>query len=176
MPLRHEPVALALSRQPLPTLDRSRYAPASGVARGAYVLADPPDGQPEVILIATGSEVAMTVEAYERLTADGIRARVVSMPSMQLFDQQPQSYRDEVLPPAVTARVSIEKGSTFGWDRWVGLTGAVIGMSTFGASAPMKVLQAKFGFTPENIVSTARAQLGLTHTEPPGITLEEANR
>ena len=176
MPLRHEPVALALSRQPLPTLDRSRYAPASGVARGAYVLADPPDGQPEVILIATGSEVAMTVEAYERLTADGIRARMVSMPSMQLFDQQPQSYRDEVLPPAVTARVSVEKGSTFGWDRWVGLTGAVIGMSTFGASAPMKVLQAKFGFTPENIVSTARAQLGLEHTEPPGITLEEANR
>jgi transketolase len=176
MPLRHEPVALALSRQPLPTLDRSRYAPASGVARGAYVLADPPDGQPEVILIATGSEVAMTVEAYERLTADGIRARVVSMPSMQLFDQQPQSYRDEVLPPAVTARVSVEKGSTFGWDRWVGPTGAVIGMSTFGASAPMKVLQAKFGFTPDNIVATARAQLGLAHTEPVGITLEEANR
>jgi transketolase len=176
MPLRHEPVALALSRQPLPTLDRGRYAPASGVARGAYVLADPPDGEPEVILIATGSEVAMTVEAYERLTADGIRARVVSMPSMQLFDQQPQSYRDEVLPPAVTARVSVEKGSTFGWDRWVGLTGAIIGMSTFGASAPMKVLQAKFGFTPENIVATARAQLGLAHTEPPGITLEEASR
>jgi transketolase len=176
MPLRHEPVALALSRQPLPTLDRSRYAPASGVARGAYVLADPPDGQPEVILIATGSEVAMTVEAYERLTADGIRARVVSMPSMQLFDQQPQSYRDEVLPPAVTARVSVEKGSTFGWDRWVGPAGAIIGMSTFGASAPMKVLQAKFGFTPDNIVATARAQLGLAHTEPVGITLEEANR
>jgi transketolase len=176
MPLRHEPVALALSRQPLPTLDRSRYAPASGVARGAYVLADPPDGEPEVILIATGSEVGMTVEAYERLTADGIRARMVSMPSMQLFDQQPQSYRNEVLPPAVTARVSVEKGSTFGWDRWVGPTGAIIGMSTFGASAPMKVLQAKFGFTPDNIVSTARAQLGLAHTEPPGITLEEANR
>jgi transketolase len=172
MPLRHEPVALALSRQPLPTLDRGRYAPASGVARGAYVLADPPDGEPEVILIATGSEVAMTVEAYERLTADGIRARVVSMPSMQLFDQQPQSYRDEVLPPAVT----VEKGSTFGWDRWVGPTGAIIGMSTFGASAPMKVLQAKFGFTPENIVATARAQLGLAHTEPPGITLEAASR
>jgi transketolase len=176
MPLRHEPVALALSRQPLPTLDRSRYAPASGVARGAYVLADPPDGEPEVILIATGSEVAMTVEAYERLTADGIRARVVSMPSMRLFDEQPQFYRDEVLPPTVTARVAVEKGSTFGWDRWIGLTGAIIGMSTFGASAPMKVLQAKFGFTPENIVSTARAQLGLAHTEPPGITLEEANR
>src|SRR3712207_3139886 len=114
MPLRHEPVALALSRQPLPTLDRSRYAPASGVARGAYVLADPPDGEPEVILIATGSEVAMTVEAYERLTADGIPARMVTMPSMQLFDQQPQAYRDSVLPPAVTARASVEKGSTFG--------------------------------------------------------------
>ena len=176
MPLRHEPVALALSRQPLPTLDRSRYAPASGVARGAYVLADPPDGEPEVILIATGSEIAMTVEAYERLTSDGIRARVVSMPSMQLFDQQPQSYRDEVLPPAVTARVSVEKGSTFGWDRWVGPTGAIIGMSTFGASAPMKVLQAKFGFTTENIVAIARAQLGLAHDEPPGISLEEAKR
>jgi transketolase len=176
MPLRHEPVALVLSRQPLPTLDRSRYAAASGVARGAYVLADPPDGEPEVILIATGSEVAMTVEAYQRLTADGIRARVVSMPSMQLFDQQSQSYRDEVLPPAVTARVSVEKGSTFGWDRWVGPTGAIIGMSTFGASAPMKVLQAKFGFTPENIVAAARAQLGLAHTEPPGVTLEALNR
>jgi transketolase len=169
-------VALALSRQPLPTLDRSRYAPASGVARGAYVLADPPDGEPEVILIATGSEIAMTVEAYEQLTADGIRARVVSMPSMQLFDQQPQSYRDEVLPPAVTARVSVEKGSTFGWDRWVGPTGAIIGMSTFGASAPMKVLQAKFGFTTENIVAIARAQLGLAHDEPPGISLEQAKR
>jgi transketolase len=176
MPLRHEPVALLLSRQPLPTLDRSRYAAASGLRRGAYVLADPPDGEPEVILIATGSEVAMTVEAYERLTADGIRARVVSMPSMQLFDQQPQSYRDEVLPPAVTARVSVEKGSTFGWHRWVGTTGAIIGMSTFGASAPMKVLQAKFGFTPENIVSAARAQLGLAHTDPPGLTLEASNR
>src|SRR5215218_3004244 len=180
MPIRHEPVALMLSRQPLPTLDRSRYAPASGVARGAYVLADPPEGaaggEPEVILIATGSEVAMTVEAYEQLTAGGVRARVVSMPSMQLFDKQPQSYRDHVLPPAVTARVSVEKGSTFGWDRWVGPTGAIIGMSTFGASAPMKVLQAKFGFTLDNIVSTARAQLGLAHTEPPGITLEEANR
>jgi transketolase len=161
MPLRHEPVALVLSRQPLPTLDRTRYASAAGLARGAYVLADPPDGDPDVIVIATGSEIAMTVEAYERLTADGVRARVVSMPSMQLFDKQPQSYRDHVLPPAVTARVSVEKGSTFGWDRWVGPTGAIIGMRTFGASAPMKVLQAKFGFTPDNIVAAARAQLGL---------------
>jgi transketolase len=173
MPIRHEPVALMLSRQPLPTLDRERYASAAGVARGAYVLADPPEGEPEVILIATGSEVAMTVEAYEQLTADGIRARVVSVPSMELFDKQPRSYRDEVLPPSVTARVSVEKGSTFGWDRWVGPTGAIIGMSTFGASAPLKVLQAKFGFTVENIVATARTQLGLEHdTDVPGVTLE----
>jgi transketolase len=173
MPIRHEPVALMLSRQPLPTLDRRRYASAAGLARGAYVLADPPSGEPEVILIATGSEVAMTVEAYERLTADGIRARMVSMPSMELFDKQPRAYRDEVLPPSVTARVSVEKGSTFGWDRWVGPTGAIIGMSTFGASAPLKVLQAKFGFTVENIVAAARTQLGLEHnTDAPGVTLE----
>ena len=176
MPIRHEPVALILSRQPCPTLDRSRYAPASGVARGAYVLADPPEGGPDVILIATGSELAMTVDAYEQLTADGIRARVVSMPSMQLFDKQPQSYHDEVLPPSVTARVAVEKASPFGWDRWVGTTGTVIGMSTFGESAPMKVLQAKFGFTTENIVATARAQLGLPHTDPPGTTLESSDR
>ena len=174
MPIRHEPVALMLSRQPLPTLDRTRYAPASGVARGAYVLADPPDCDPEVILIATGSEVGMTVEAYEQLTADGIRARVVSMPSMELFDKQPAAYREEVLPAAVTARVAVEKGTPFGWDRWVGSTGAVIGMSTFGESAPMKVLQAKFGFTTEHIVATARAQLGLDHAEPEGTTLEPA--
>jgi len=172
MPIRHEPVALMLSRQPLPTLDRTRYAPASGLARGAYVLADPPEGEPQVILIATGSEVAMTVEAYEQLTADGIRARVVSMPSMELFDKQPRSYRDEVLPPSVTARVAVEKASVFGWDRWVGLSGAIIGMHTFGASAPMKMLQAKYGFTTDNIVATARAQLGLPHEEPPGTTLE----
>jgi transketolase len=173
MPIRHEPVALMLSRQPLPTLDRQRYASAAGLARGAYVLADPPSGEPEVILIATGSEVAMAVDAYERLTADGIRARVVSMPSMDLFDKQPRSYRDEVLPPSVTARVSVEKGSTFGWDRWVGPTGAIIGMSTFGASAPLKVLQAKFGFTVENIVATARTQLGLEHdADAPRVTLE----
>jgi transketolase len=114
----------------------------------------------------------MTVDAYEQLTADGVRARVVSMPSMQLFDQQPQAYRDEVLPPAVTARVAVEKASPFGWDRWAGSAGTVIGMSTFGESAPMKVLQAKFGFTTENVVATARAQLGLDHTEPEGTTLE----
>jgi transketolase len=113
------------------------------------------------------------VQAYEQLTADGIRARVVSMPSMELFDQQPVTYRDQVLPPAVTARVSVEKGTTFGWDRWVGPNGAIIGMSTFGASAPLKVLQAKFGFTPQHIVATARAQLGLDHdTDAPAVTLE----
>jgi transketolase len=173
MPIRHEPVALMLSRQPLPTLDRERFASAAGVARGGYVLADPPSGEPEVILIATGSEVAMTVEAHDRLAADGIRARVVSMPSMELFDKQPRSYRDQVLPPSVTARVSVEKGSTFGWDRWVGPTGAIIGMSTFGASAPLKVLQAKFGFTVEHIVAAARTQLGLEHDiDAPGVTLE----
>jgi transketolase len=177
MPIRHEPVAVILSRQPLPTLDRSRYSPASGVARGAYILADPPEGDPEVILIATGSEVAMTVEAYEQLTADGIRARVVSMPSMELFDKQPGAYREEVLPSAVTARVAVEKGSTFGWDRWVGPSGAIIGMSTFGASAPMKMLQAKFGFTTDNIVSGARAQLGLSHdTSPRAVTLESPDQ
>ena len=175
MPIRHEPVALMLSRQALPTLDRSRYGSAAGVAKGAYVLADPPEGEPEVILIATGSEVAMTVDAYEQLTADGIKARVVSMPSMELFDKQPRTYRDQVLPPSVTARVSVEKGTTFGWDRWVGPTGAIIGMSTFGASAPLKVLQAKFGFTLEHIVATARAQLGLEYdTDAPAVTLETA--
>ena len=110
------------------------------------------------------------------LTADGIRARVVSMPSMQLFDKQPQSYKDEILPPEVTARVAVEKASIFGWDRWVGPTGAIIGMSTFGASAPMKVLQAKFGFTTDHIVATARAQLGLAHSEAPGVTLETSAR
>jgi transketolase len=159
MPLRHEPVAIMLSRQPLPTLDRTRYAAASGLAQGAYVLAGDPQAVPEVILIATGSEVAMTVEAYEQLTADGVAARVVSMPSMHLFNRQPRDYRDAVLPPQVTARVAVEKGATLGWDRWVGPTGKIIGMDTFGVSAPMKALQAKFGFTVEAIVAAAREQL-----------------
>jgi len=157
MPLRHEPVALILSRQPLPTLDRTRYAPASGLARGAYVLAGDPDTTPEVILIATGSEVSLAVDAYEQLVSEGINARVVSMPSEELFDRQPEEYRDAVLPPAVTARVAIEKASTFGWHRYVGREGRIIGMSTFGASAPLKALQARFGFTPEAILDTARA-------------------
>jgi transketolase len=160
MQLRHEPAVLALSRQPLPTLDRHRYAPATGVARGAYVLADPPGGDPQVILIASGSELRLAVEAHEKLVAEGIRCRVVSMPSWDLFDHQPQEYRDRVLPPNVKARVAVEQGSTLGWERYVGTSGRVIGMKTFGASAPLKALQEKFGFEPERVVATAKELLG----------------
>ncbi|MGY1591346.1 transketolase [Geodermatophilus sp. SYSU D00708] len=156
LPLRHEPVALVLSRQALPTLDRSRYASAAGVARGAYVLAGDPERVPDVILIATGSEVALAVAAHEQLVSEGIASRVVSMPSMELFDRQPQGYRDEVLPPSVTARVAVEQASSFGWDRWVGSGGRIIAMSTFGSSAPLKDLQTKFGFTPEAVAAAAR--------------------
>jgi transketolase len=159
MQLRHEPVALVLSRQALPTLDRTRYAPASGVARGAYVLADAPRGEPEVILIATGSEVSLCIAAYEELTAEGVRARVVSMPSWELFERQPETYRESVLPPTITARVAVEQASTFGWAAYVGTFGEVIGMKTFGASAPLKALQTKFGFTPERVVAAARETL-----------------
>src|SRR5437867_2709907 len=158
--LRHQPAVLALSRQPLPTLDRSKYAPASGVARGAYVLGDAPGRNPEVILIATGSEVSLAVQAHEKLLADGIRSRVVSMPSWDLFEHQAQAYRDSVLPPEVTARVAVEQASTLGWERYVGLTGRVIGMHTFGASAPLKELQRKFGFEPSEIVAAAKKQIG----------------
>jgi transketolase len=161
MQLRHEPAVLALSRQPLPTLDRSKYAPASGVARGAYVLADPPDGKPEVILIASGSEVSLCVNAYEELLADGIRSRVVSMPSWDVFEHQTQAYQDSVLPPEVTARVAVEQASTFGWERYVSRkSGRIIGMHTFGASAPLKELQRKFGFEPERVADTVRELLG----------------
>ena len=159
MNLQHQPAALVLSRQALPIFDRSRFAPASGVARGAYVLADAEGGRPEVILLWSGSEVSLCVEAFNRLTADGVRTRVVSMPSWELFEQQNQSYRDGVLPPEVTARVSVEQASTFGWERYVGPTGGMIGMETFGASAPLKELQKKFGFTVERVVEAARAQL-----------------
>jgi transketolase len=157
--LKHEPVALVLSRQAMPTLDRSRYAPATGLARGAYVLADANGEEPDVILIASGSEVGLAVDAYEQLVAEGVRARVVSMPSWALFEQQPLEYRESVLPPQVTARVAIEQASTFGWERYVGLCGAIVGMSTFGASAPLKELQSRFGFTPEAVVETAKAQI-----------------
>ncbi|HET8624022.1 MAG TPA: transketolase [Gemmatimonadales bacterium] len=159
MKLQHQPAALVLSRQPIPTFDRSRYASASGVARGAYVLADAEGGRPDVILLSTGSEVSLCVAAFERLTADGIRARVVSMPSWELFEEQDAAYRASVLPPDVTARVSVEQASTFGWERYVGPTGALIGMETFGASAPLKELRKKFGFTVERVVEAARAQL-----------------
>jgi transketolase len=160
MPLRHDPVALILSRQALPTLDRSKYAAASGVAKGAYVLAGDPDEAPEVILIASGSEVSLAVSAYEQLVEEGIKARVVSMPSWELFDRQSAEYRDSVLPPDVTARVVIEQASSFGWHRWAGHNGAIIAMSTFGASAPLKALQSKFGFTPEAVVAAAKNQMG----------------
>jgi transketolase len=159
MKLQHQPVALVLSRQAIPVFDRSRYASANGVARGAYVLADAEGGRPDVILLATGSEVSLCVEAFERLTADGIRTRVVSMPSWEIFEQQDGAYRDSVLPPEVTARVSVEQASTFGWERYVGPTGARIGMETFGASAPLKELQKKFGFTVEHVVEAARVQV-----------------
>ena len=160
MQLRHQPAVLVLSRQPLPTLDRGTYAPATGVARGAYVLADPPGGNPEVILIASGSEVSLAVEAHDKLLAAGIRSRVVSMPSWDIFEHQTQEYRDSVLPPTVTARVAVEQASTFGWERYVGSSGRVIGMKTFGASAPLKALQEKFGFEPDRVAAAAKELLG----------------
>jgi transketolase len=162
MQFRHEPVALILTRQPLPTLDRTIYAAAEGVQRGAYILAEAAHGNPEVLLLATGSEVALCIAAYERLQAEGINTRVVSMPSWELFENycsEHPEYREHVLPPAVTARVSVEQASTLGWARYVGSTGHSIGMETFGASAPLKELQGKFGFTPERIVVAARQQL-----------------
>ena len=158
--LRHGPGVLALSRQALPTLDRQKYAPAAGVARGAYVLADAPGGEPAVILIASGSELILAVEAHEQLLAEGIRSRVVSMPSWDLFEHQPKEYRDSVLPPDVKARVAVEQASTFGWERYVGDAGLVIGMKTFGASAPLKALQERFGFEPEHVAAAARRLVG----------------
>jgi transketolase len=160
MQLRHEPAALILSRQAMPTLDRSVYKSAEGVQKGAYVLADVDGQDPDVILMATGSEVGLAVESFEELKSQGIKARVVSMPSWELFEHQTQEYRDSVLPPSVTARVSIEQASTYGWERYTGLSGERIGMSTFGASAPLKELQKKFGFTKENVVEKAKAQIG----------------
>ncbi|MBS0269558.1 MAG: transketolase [Proteobacteria bacterium] len=157
----HGPVCLALTRQPVPTFDRKRYAAAAGVARGAYIMADADRGKPQVILIGTGSEVALCVEAYETLKQEGVAARLVSMPSWELFEQQDQAYRDSVLPPAVKARVSVEAGAVIGWDRYVGPTGARIGMHSFGASAPIKDAMRAFGFTPKNVLAVAKQQLGL---------------
>jgi transketolase len=158
MQLRHEPVALILSRQALPTFDRSQCGAASGVAQGAYVLAG--TGKPDVLLMASGSEVSLCMDAYTQLKAAGINARVVSMPSWELFAHQDPAYRDSVLPPDVTARVAVEQALTFGWERFTGLSGALIGMKTFGASAPLKELQKKFGFTAAHVVAAAKQQLG----------------
>ncbi|MBM3837340.1 MAG: transketolase [Verrucomicrobia bacterium] len=157
--LRHEPVALILSRQALPTVDRVKYGAASGLEKGAYVLADAPNGKPDVLLLASGSEVSLCVQAHDLLAKEGIQSRVVSMPSWELFEHQTQEYRDSVIPPSVVARVSVEQASTFGWERYVGRRGHMIGMKTFGASAPLKELQKKFGFTAENVVAAAKAQI-----------------
>ena len=159
MQLKHEPVALALTRQALPTLDREKYAPASGLTKGAYVLADSSNGKTQVILIGTGSEVSLCVEAYEQLKKEGIPARVVSMPSWELFERQTNEYREQVLPATVFARVAVEQGAILGWANYVGATGAVIGMKRFGASAPFPHLQKKFGFTVENVVAAAKEQI-----------------
>lgn len=159
MQLRHEPVALVLSRQALPTFDRSKYAPASGLAKGAYVLADAPDGKPELILMATGSEVSLCISVYEALSAEGHKVRVVSMPSWQIFEQQSPEYRNSVIPPEVKARISVEQASTMGWSQYVGTDGITIGMKTFGASAPLKELLKKFGFTPDAVIAAARTLL-----------------
>ena len=164
MRLHHQPAVLVLSRQALPTLDRTQYAPASGLAQGAYVLADAPGGKPEILLLATGSEVSLCIAVYERLIAEGIQARVVSMPSWELFERQSQTYRDQVLPPNVTARISVEQAATTGWDRYVGPAGTSIGMNTFGASAPLKALQKKFGFTPERLMAAVKEQLAHVET------------
>jgi transketolase len=160
MGLKKHPVSLVLTRQALPTFDRTKYAPASGVARGAYVLADAEGGKPQVILMASGSEVYLCIDAYEKLKAEGIRARVVSMPSWDIFEHQDQSYRDQVLPPDVTARVAVEQASVLGWDRYTGPKGRIIGMHRFGASAPLKDLQKKFGFTTDAVVAAAKAVIG----------------
>jgi transketolase len=157
--LKNQPASLILTRQALPTLDRARYAAAAGLARGAYILADAPDGAPAVILIATGSEVSLCIEVYEKLKTEGISARVVSMPSWELFERQDQDYRDQVIPPHITARVSVEMGSVIGWDRYAGAAGAKIGMHTFGSSAPLKDLLVKFGFTPAKVLAAAKEQI-----------------
>jgi transketolase len=156
----HGPCTLVLTRQAMPTFDRTKFAPASGVAKGAYILADAPGGKPDVVLMASGSEVSLCVEAYEKLQAAGIKARVVSMPCWELFEKQDASYKDSVLPPGVTARVSVEMASTFGWERYTGAKGKIIGMRSFGASAPLKDLLKKFGFSADRVVDAAREVLG----------------
>jgi transketolase len=159
MGIKDRPVCLVLSRQALPVFDRTETAPASGVARGGYVLADAPSGKPDVLLVATGSEVALCLAARERLQAEGIFSRVVSLPSWEMFEEQSQEYRDGVLPPEVEARVSVEAASTFGWEKFTGGRGTILGMRSFGLSAPMKVVAEHFGFEPEQIVKAAREQV-----------------
>ncbi len=160
LPLKHQPAALVLTRQNLPTLDRTKYASAAGLQRGAYVLADPSDGKPDVILIGTGSEVSLCLSAYEKLTAEGIKARVVSMPCWELFEAQPAEYRDTVLPPDVTRRVAVELGVRQGWERYIGRCGQFVGMDSFGASAPLGVLLEHFGITADAIVAAAKTVCG----------------
>jgi transketolase len=150
---------LLLTRQGLPIIDRAKYASAEGLARGAYILGDAQNKSPKLILIATGSEVPLVLEAYEKLTAEGIAVRAVSMPSWDLFEKQPQAYKDEVLPPAVTARLAVEAAAPFGWEHYVGAKGAVIGIARYGASAPYKVLAEEFGFTVSNVIQRARELL-----------------
>ncbi len=159
MEMHHEPAVLVLSRQALPTFDRSRCGSADGVRKGAYVLADAKDGSPDVLLLASGSEVALCMDAYDQLSSEGVRARVISMASWELFERQDQGYRDSVIPPDVSARVAVEQASTLGWDRYVGTAGSIIGMETFGTSAPLKDVQRKYGFTPDRVVTVAREQL-----------------
>ena len=159
MEMHHEPAVLVLSRQALPTFDRSRCGSADGVRKGAYVLADAKDGSPDVLLLASGSEVALCMDAYDQLSSEGVRARVISMASWELFERQDQGYRDSVIPPDVSARVAVEQASTMGWDRYVGTAGSIIGMETFGTSAPLKDVQRKYGFTPDRVIAVAREQL-----------------
>lgn len=166
MKLRHKPAVLVLSRQPLPTLDRHWHAPASGLARGAYVLAEAPGGPPEVLLLASGSELSLAVQAHQKLLLEGIRARVVSMPCWELFEQQSREYQESVLPPQVEARVAVEQAATFGWERYVGPKGRVLGMHSFGASAPLKDLQKQFGFEPDQVVAAAKELLRRRDLEP----------
>ena len=161
MHLTHEPAALVLTRQDLPTFDRTKYAAASGLAKGAYVMADAEDGKPDVLLMASGSEVQLCVGAYEALKAEGVKARVISMPSWDLFEKQDEAYQESVIPHDVHARVYVEQASTFGWEKYTGKLGAKIGMHTFGASAPLKALQSKFGFTPEKVLQAAKDQIAL---------------
>ena len=167
MGLKDRPVCLVLSRQALPTFDRTVYAAANGVARGGYILAEAPSGKPDVLLLATGSEVSLCLEARERLKAEGIGARVVSLPSWEIFEEQPEEYRHSVLPPEIEARVSIEAASTFGWAKFTGLKGTILGMRTFGLSAPMKVVAEHFGFEPEHVVKAAREQVTAARRSSP---------